>query len=179
MNTNHLPPDCQLKDVHNIANGPQDAVPFRKALRLSVRRMLGPRNMRKIKLFANDVLNWLAKFRGRPTKPAHRVTDGIGLIFKTGDRVRVRSLDEIEATLDYWRQLKGCSFAAEMMQYCSTTQIVLKPVERFVDERDLRVRRTKGIVLLEGIVCQGTASLGDCDRSCLYFWRVEWLEKIE
>jgi len=26
--------------------------------------------------------------------------------------------------------------------------------------------------------CQGTSDYGRCDRSCFYFWREEWLEKI-
>ena len=67
----------------------------------------------------------------------------------------------------------------EQEQYCGTTQRVHKRMERFVDERDLRVKRTKGIILLEGVMCQGTADFGSCDRSCFYFWREEWLEKIE
>jgi hypothetical protein len=98
---------------------------------------------------------------------------------KAGDQVQVRSAREIEATLDHSRRLKGCSFAFEMEQYCDTTQRVLKPVERFVDERDYRVRRTKGVVLLDGLNCQGMGSTGRCDRNCYYFWREEWLEKID
>ena len=53
-----------------------------------------------------------------------------------------------------------------------------KPLARFVDERDLRVKKSSGIVLLEGVRCQGTADFGRCDRSCLLFWREEWLEKV-
>jgi hypothetical protein len=90
----------------------------------------------------------------------------------------VRSKAEIAATLNRWGTLKGCSFAPEMAQFCGTTQRVLKPVERFVDERDMRIRKTKGIVLLEGIICHGTSTLGSCDRNCYYFWREEWLQKI-
>jgi hypothetical protein len=56
---------------------------------------------------------------------------------------------------------------------------VLKPVEQFLDERTYRVRRTSGIVLLEGAVCQGTEYAKGCDRSCFFFWREEWLAKSE
>lgn len=41
------------------------------------------------------------------------------------------------------------------------------------------MKKTRGIVLLEGLMCQGIEGLGACDRSCLFFWREEWLEKIE
>jgi hypothetical protein len=98
---------------------------------------------------------------------------------KAGDLVRVRPAGEIQATLNHWRQLKGCTFMPEMEQYCGTVQRVLKPMERFVDERDLRVKKCRGIILLEGLQCQGAADFGRCDRSCYFFWRQEWLEKIE
>jgi hypothetical protein len=91
----------------------------------------------------------------------------------------VRSQEEIEATLNHLRQARGCTFMAEMASYCGTVQQVLKPMERFVDERDLRVKKCKGLILLEGVMCQGTTEFGRCDRSCFMFWREEWLEKIE
>jgi hypothetical protein len=97
---------------------------------------------------------------------------------KAGDLVRVRSREEIEATLNDWKELKGCTFMPEMWEYCGTIRRVLKPMARFLDERDYRVNKCKGIVLLEGGICNGTLSLGRCDRCCYLFWREEWLEKI-
>jgi len=96
-----------------------------------------------------------------------------------GDRVRVRSLGEIQKTLNAFKELKGCAFLEDMKQYCGNEQRVLKVMERFLDERDYQVKRAKGIVLMEGVYCQGTLVFGRCDRSCLSFWREEWLEKIE
>ena len=98
---------------------------------------------------------------------------------KIGDQVRVRSWQEIEATLDPFKELKGCAFLAEMKEFCGTEQKVFQVMERFLDERDYKVKRVKGIVLLEGVICRGTPVFGRCDRSCLLFWREEWLEKIE
>jgi hypothetical protein len=95
--------------------------------------------------------------------------------FKAGQHVRVKTREEIQATLDTWNHLKGCGFMEEMWQYCGTRQQVLKPVERFLDESDYRVKKAKGIVLLEGVHCLGTIDFGRCDRNCYYFWRVEWL----
>jgi len=97
---------------------------------------------------------------------------------KPRDLVRIRSREEIQATLDRWNQLKGCSFMEEMWLYCGTIQRVYKRVERFMDERDYLVKRCKGIVLLEGVICEGTKDFGQCDRSCFYFWKEEWLEKL-
>ena len=39
-------------------------------------------------------------------------------------------------------------------------------------------QKSNGIVILENVICQGTIDFGKCDRSCFYFWREEWLEKI-
>jgi hypothetical protein len=97
---------------------------------------------------------------------------------KAGDQVWVRSRNEIEATLDPFKELRGCAFLEYMWQYCDTNQRVLKPVERFLDERDYQVKKAKGMVLLEGVLCDGTPVFGRCDRSCHLFWREEWLQKI-
>jgi hypothetical protein len=98
---------------------------------------------------------------------------------KAGDLVRVRSREEIKATLDDRNELKGCLFMSEMWTYCGTAQRVLKPVRRFLDERTYEVMRCEGIVLLERLICQGSVYPKGCDHSCFFFWREEWLEKIE
>jgi hypothetical protein len=99
-------------------------------------------------------------------------------VLKIGDTVRVRSWNEIASTLDPFKELKGCAFLPEMEQFCGTTQRVLQVMERFLDERDYKVKKVRGIVLLEGVICQGTPAFGRCDRCCHFFWREEWLEKI-
>jgi hypothetical protein len=105
--------------------------------------------------------------------------DPCSLSLRSGDLVRVRSRHEIEGTLNRWNQLKGCSFMEEMRPYCGTTQRVLKRVEKFLDERDYLLKKCKGIIILDGVMCQGTRDFGSCDRACFYFWREEWLKKIE
>jgi len=179
VNTTEVQPDCQIKSVHLLTDGARDPISPGKFLRLFIRKLLGPRYVRFLKSHANDFLNWFAQIRGKPTKPPQKLLHMTITGLKSGDKVQVRSREQIEATLDHWGQVRGCSFATEMAQFCGTTQRVLKIVERFVDERDFRVRKASGIILLEGVICQGTANLGRCDRSCYYFWREEWLEKLE
>lgn len=167
--------DCQITNLSHIFEGPQDKHP--KSLRRFVRKTLGPRRVRAIKNFVNDCWNYYDRLKGRES--ADLTTYSQGAELQSGDLVRVRTLDEIKATLNHWGQLRGCSFAPEMEQYCGTTQQILKKVERFVDERDFKILRTRGIYLLNEINCQGVASLGRCDRNCYFFWREEWLEKVE
>jgi hypothetical protein len=95
-----------------------------------------------------------------------------------GDIVRIKSRDQIKATLDNWNRLKGCAFMEEMWAYCDTTQRVLKKVEQFLDERDYHIKKCKSVFLLDGIICNGTKDFGRCDRSCFFFWREEWIEKL-
>lgn len=120
-------------------------------------------------------MNWLKEKRGRTdVLPENKQKE----ILKPGDLVRVRSKEEIQATLNRWNQLKKCSFMEEMWNYCGTKQRIFKRVERFMDERDYLIKKSIGIVILEGVLCNGTIDFGPCDRSCHFFWREEWLEKM-
>lgn len=116
---------------------------------------------------------WAAKAKAE----GQTVQSPLGL--KPGDWVRVRSAEEIRATLNPFKELRGCAFLEEMYGYCGTVQRVFRVVERFLDERDYKVKKSRGIILLEGAHCSGTVVYGRCDRACLLFWREEWLEKIE
>lgn len=125
------------------------------------------------------ILNWFSRMvhpRNGSSSPTILETAG-GL--RAGDLVRIRSMEEIRATLDLRDKLYRCGFMEEMWPYCGTTHRVLKRVEKFLDERDYRVKKTKRIVLLEDVMCEGTKDYGRCDRSCYFFWREEWLGKIE
>ena len=174
---------CQLQGV--IRSSPQAAKNEEKGLSIVVRikralkRRLSIKVQRRIKDAISSTFDLFDRQRGRAktlksnpdTQPSERLS--------AGDLVRVRSREEIQATLDRWRSLKGCGFLDEMAGYCGTTQRVLKRVERFIDERDYRLKKASGIVLLDGVLCSGTGKTGRCDRACFFFWREEWLEKVD
>lgn len=127
---------------------------------------------------------WFSQFQSRTDPASHStaLTPSAGVVplsLKAGDYVRVRSREEIQATLNPFKEYKGCAFLDEMWPYCDTIQRVLKPMERFLDERDYKVKKSRGLVLLEGVNCPGTPVYGRCDRCCFLFWREEWLEKID
>jgi hypothetical protein len=173
---------CQLQGIIRTSppagkdeeRGLSPVLRFKRALH----RGLSPRAQKKIRRVAGSVIDLLT-FRGRAKAPAGSLADAPAAVrLEAGDQVRVRSREEIGATLDRWGYLQGCGFLDEMAAYCGTTQKVLKRVERFIDERDYRLKKASGIVLLEGVMCPGTSTTGRCDRSCLFFWRDEWLEKL-
>jgi hypothetical protein len=172
---------CQLPCLPRMAIGPAEVPPesIGRKIKLEIRRRVSPSRERVLRIQTNDLMNRFAARRGKPTKPTAAPEALAATNLQPGEAVRVRSMDEIRATLDNWGQLKGCGFMPEMEQYCGTKQRIYKRVERFVDERDLRVKHSKGIVFLEGVICEGTADFGPCDRSCLLFWREEWLERLE
>jgi hypothetical protein len=164
-----------------VAEGEEKVPPqsIIRTIKLMIRRRLSPKKERAFKTYTNDLAEWFFNLVGRKSTPPPNPIRNFSSPLEAGDSVKVRPLKEIAPTLNHWGQLRGCTFMPEMAVYCGTTQRVLKPMNRFVDERDLRVKRSKGIILLEGVMCQGTAAFGSCDRSCFVFWREEWLEKTE
>jgi hypothetical protein len=100
---------------------------------------------------------------------------------KVGDLVRVRAADEVRSMLDDNGSLKGCAFGLGMYRYCGKEFRVVKIVERFFDEGRWRMLKARNMVLLEGVYCDGQdiSPTKGCDRMCFFFWRTEWLEKVE
>jgi hypothetical protein len=172
--------NCQSQVLGQIAIGKAKTLPLSipRRLKLELRRRLHYLTIRKIQNKIDYVLNFFTPSSEREhiVSPKQVVSSRSPL--QAGDLVRVRSREEIQATLNRWKEYRGSGFMDDMWQYCDTVQKVLKPVERFVDERDYQVKKVKGIVLLEGLHCQGTPIFGRCDRNCFYFWREIWLEKI-
>ncbi len=100
------------------------------------------------------------------------------LNMKPGDTVRVRSKEEILPTLDGWKRYRGCTFMDEMWKFCGGTYKVLKKVNHILDERDMKLKKCKDVVILDGLICHGSWPFKECDRSCFFFWKEAWLEKI-
>jgi len=100
---------------------------------------------------------------------------------KAGDRVRVRSREEIQRILDLRGGTRGCIFTPEMYARCGQTYKVYKQIEYFYDEVKQRECRCRDIFLLEGALCSGRRKVfsNPCDRMCFQFWHKDWLEKIE
>ncbi|MEV0626532.1 hypothetical protein [Nonomuraea wenchangensis] len=100
------------------------------------------------------------------------------LDLKPGELVRVRSKNEIMATLNERMENRGLGFEEEMARYCGTVTRVQSVVERCVDERtgELLTMKTP-CVTLEDVVCQGLHSL-NCPREFVPFWREIWLERV-
>ena len=162
---------CQIPGLPRLAQGraAADPQPFVRRLKRSLAIPWNYYAKRGLKHFYHFVSK--QKEKGKVVPKAQE--------FEVGEMVKIRSWDEIQSTLDSFKELKGCAFLPEMNQYCGKTERVLQVMERFLDERDYKVKKVRGIVLLEGVICRGTPVFGRCDRCCHLFWRAEWLEKVE
>ena len=171
---------CQLQGViRNSPTAKEKKLPPGLKFKRALKRRLSVRADKTLKRAYGAVLDIIDGALGKRPPVAVTREASRPVRLEAGDLVRVRSREEIEATLDRWHALKGCGFLGEMAGYCGTTQRVLKRVERFIDERDYRLKQASGIVLLEGAICSGTGATGRCDRACFFFWREEWLEKLD
>jgi hypothetical protein len=100
------------------------------------------------------------------------------LRLRVGDRVEVRSVDEILATLDENGTLEFLPFMPEMLKHCGRQFDVYKRVDKTCDTiiRD-GTRTMKNTVLLEGLRCDGQ-SHGGCQAECMLFWKEAWLKRV-
>ena len=100
------------------------------------------------------------------------------LDLQPGDLVRVKSKEEIIATLDVNNRNRGMSFDVEMLRYCGREARVLRRVEQIIDEKTGRMLRMKNpCIVLEDMSCTGTYHRC-CPRGAYPYWREIWLERV-
>lgn len=177
--------DCQLSSIPDLESSP--AKPETKNLIRLFKACFAKSWNHTVKPWLKSRYRWQKKWASSkagsqdPTQFGNSVSaaGSPALEFKAGEWVRVKSREEIISTLDKFDELKGCAFLEPMYEYCGTVQKVYVKVERFLDERSFKVRSAKGLYFLENLQCTGTEVFGRCDRRCYYFWRAEWLEKMD
>ena len=104
------------------------------------------------------------------------------LDLQPGERVQVKSKEDIAATLDAKGRNRGLWFDREMLPYCGGVFEVRRRVSRFVDDRSARMIDLKSeAVTLQGVVCSGDLSLRRwfCPRAIFPFWRESWLRRVD
>jgi len=98
---------------------------------------------------------------------------------RAGDAVRVRSPDEILATLDADGTLDGVPFMPEMVDACGRTYHVMRHVEKTcVDGYPMRCFPGNDVAILDSSRCDGGGHDG-CKHGCRVFWKHAWLEPVE
>ena len=127
---------------------------------------------------------WIAGGRRYPfVRGPHPVEKGATPIarldLRPGELVRIKSKQEIEATLDHENNNRGLLFDGMMSIYCGRTARVLGRVERLVDEHTGKLIEIKSdCIVLEGVVCSGDY-YRFCPRGIYSYWREIWLERVD
>ncbi|GAB3048403.1 hypothetical protein GCM10027053_03200 [Intrasporangium mesophilum] len=97
--------------------------------------------------------------------------------FHRGDRVRLKSVDEIVGTLDADGTLDRLPFMREMLQFAGRDLTVAARADKTCDTIDMTGpnRRMTGTVHIVGARCDGSAH-GGCQAYCNLFFKEAWLE---
>lgn len=111
--------------------------------------------------------------------------ESLGL--KPGERVRVKTREQILQTLDHHGRNRGLGICYEMTRCCGLEAEVRSRVDFLVDERTGVMRKLYDTVTLQNIgnrpalaeECLCSGQLGDCPRGELMYWREIWLERVE
>ncbi|HZD94415.1 MAG TPA: hypothetical protein VE133_09185, partial [Candidatus Sulfotelmatobacter sp.] len=118
--------------------------------------------------------------------PHTKVTPVAVLDLKPGELVRVKTFDQIVATLDRRRRNRGMTVCHEMTRCCGTVAEVRYRVTRVIEERTGKMHELNHTVALQDprggpslcdeCLCYG--EMGDCPRGELMYWREIWLERL-
>lgn len=106
-------------------------------------------------------------------------TPTVQLDLQPGERVRVRSREEILETLSPDLHNRGLGFDEEMSRFCGREARVQRRVDRVIDEKTCRLVHMKTpSVVLDDVVCEGAYN-ANCPRKWTCFWREIWLERVD
>lgn len=120
-------------------------------------------------------LEWGFVRPGPHTGPAPTGTTDL----QPGELVRIKSRDEIIATLTTKGFNRGLGFEESMERSCGRVARVSARVERCIDEKTGELLEMKNpCIMLDGIICDGVYK-SNCPRAFIPFWREIWLERID
>lgn len=127
------------------------------------------------RLRIKDGLAWGFVQPGPHTGPAPTGTTGL----QPGELVRIKSKDEIVATLTTKGYNRGLGFEEDMARSCGRTARVVARVERCIDEKTgVMLTMKNPCIALDGVICDGVYK-SNCPRAFIPFWREIWLERID
>jgi hypothetical protein len=112
--------------------------------------------------------------------PRGQKTPAASLNLQPGELVRVRSYDEILATLNEDSHNRGMYFDPEMVLFCGGTYRVIDRVTRLINEKTGKMQNLKNdCIILGEVVCQACYSKNRrfCPRAIYPYWREIWLER--
>ena len=173
--------DCQLENLPAAGADLGRLDRFGAALRQARGRLLA-----KVSRVGRDPRLLAEKLRLVQPRPiAHRPASPAipaPLRLQAGERVRIKTIEEIRATLDDVGDCEGLGFMPVQEAFCGRVTTVRKRVDRFFDERTRRMLKLRDTVILDEVFCEPPASsdvdYAGCARTCFLFWKEAWLERV-
>ncbi len=115
----------------------------------------------------------------------HKRTPSETLALRPGELVRIKTRDEVVATLDDKRRNRGMGICYEVTRCCGLEAEVRYRVDRLIDERTGVMRELYDTVALNlrdapqlGEECLCFDEIGDCPRGEIMYWREIWLDRV-
>ena len=100
------------------------------------------------------------------------------LRLKAGDLVEVKSLNELQATLDRQGRNRGLVCDLELTQFCGERFSVHSRLDRMISEATGQMKTVYATVMLEGVPCLCSYAVGGCPRSDFSYFREIWLRRV-
>lgn len=131
------------------------------------------------------LFNWVQRKRGGDVYPYMEV----GTLKKTpvesknlqvGDKVKVKPMEVIQATLDDKYKNRGLMFDVGMARYCGHTFRVAARATKIIHEKSgemIHASETNPMIILDGVICNADYQKF-CARSEYVFWREIWLDRV-
>jgi hypothetical protein len=170
--------------IEDVASGNVGLAQFLRGMRFSIFRAIvhsghGYRVVRAS-------YNWIQRLRGGSSFPfvtgTLKKTPHHELHLKPGEWVRVKSFEEIVATLDVNSKNRGLGFdTSEMRLHCKKEFRVKARIDRIINERTGEMTEFHNpCVTLDGVYCTGetTNTRVFCPRAITPYWREIWLERL-
>jgi hypothetical protein len=128
----------------------------------------------------------LLKLRLRPFTPMRvghsQPSPVVALNLQPGEMVRIKSREQIRATLDQRCRNQGVSLDDENLPYCGRTLRVRQRMDRYINDVTGEMTHLETPwVILDTAVCTGEYSLGRwfCPRGAFTQWSEGWLERTD
>lgn len=165
--------------VHDVRSGNATLYATIKALAWRVFRWSNGR-FRGYKL-QQSIFNHMQRLRGGMTNvplAGDKVkTPRETLSLAVGERVQVKSVEEIRDTLNVEQRNRGLYFDKEMQPYCNKAYQVGARVTQIIEEKTGRMMQLPGdCLILEGVICTGRYHW-NCPRASPSYWREIWLRR--
>lgn len=130
------------------------------------------------------LFNWAQRLRGGDVYPymdagTLQRTPVAPLNLQPGDNVRVKSREEILATLDPFWKNRGLYFDVGMARYCGGTFKVAVRASKVIHEKTgcmIHTSPDNPMIILDGVFCNSDYQKF-CARSEYIFWREIWLTR--